>query len=367
MALEKDTQHQMEGYLDGEMTQTERTEFESKISVQAELREALQFHQDMEELLSDSTENELRRNLQTIELQFEDAGEKKYTASGNLTHTISSRWSKLVAEFKQSIEDVRTKRLLISTSLVGTFVLVLAALVWYTNNNTTQPNNISDVSEKENIPTSKEEIVPDENKTSIPDQEDAIAEIENTSTPQQENSDPNQEKKNTPSITKEMEEEALLAGGNPFAQEEKSISDLVKPEEDVRDYFEPLALLEAMEKSSFEEEGLRIQITENLADSIFISAAKGNVYNFSVTINNQSTLPLNELRVYIYSNSEYHWEEQTPWFAYQPKIEKTGNNTYLLSSKIKPNLETGRYYCMLRNKVSQQIYTLTDFVIVEDK
>ena len=121
-----------------------------------------------------------------------------------------------------------------------------------------------------------------------------------------------------------------------------------------------------MKKSDFEEEGLRIQITENLTDSISLSAAQKNTYNFNVTINNQSVLPLNELALYIYSNSEYHWEQQTPWLAYQPKIEKTGNNTYLLSSKIKPNLETGRYYCMLRNKTSQQIYILTDFVIVEE-
>ena len=138
MALDKDIQHQMERYLDGEMTQIEQAEFEAKVAIQAELMEALQFHQDMEDLLSDSTENELRRNLQAIELQFEEVAKKEYSIWENLTYVINSRWTNFVTEFKQSIEDLRTKRLLISTSLVGTFILVLIALVWYTNNNTIQ-------------------------------------------------------------------------------------------------------------------------------------------------------------------------------------------------------------------------------------
>ena len=71
MAKKEDIQKRVERYLEEELDSEERRQFEKDIQSDEALARELVLHQDMEELLADSPENELRKSLQQLSGQVE--------------------------------------------------------------------------------------------------------------------------------------------------------------------------------------------------------------------------------------------------------------------------------------------------------
>lgn len=72
MALSEETYDKIQRYLDGELTTEERGAFEQEMETNQEFAQEVALHANMEELLADSPENELRRNLKMLGEEVKD-------------------------------------------------------------------------------------------------------------------------------------------------------------------------------------------------------------------------------------------------------------------------------------------------------
>ncbi|MEM9889050.1 MAG: hypothetical protein AAF849_24425 [Bacteroidota bacterium] len=338
MTLDKDTQQQFERYLEGKMSSVERNQFEAKVDQQKELSAALQWHREMEHFLADSAENDLRKNLQQLSAKVQDVPEKP-----------TSNW-------KYSI---------------GILVLLLIGILWYLNSDlhsieSTDRLEASETNDtKAPLPAIDSSILKTPSNLPIQKETPKASEEENTPSKQEQNDKIDRPEKRA--IAAEgTSEEAPLAGSNPFAKEKSDPLDITKPEADARDYFEPLPVLADQKSLSFVVENLSIEVVTQLPDTIEQTAAPKKSYPFLALFN--AKVPMNEKEwiFYIYSNSEYHWEQQTPWLAYAPAVEQLDDNRYRLRVDVSPDLETGRYYYLLRNTSTQQIYVFSDFFITSE-
>ncbi|MEM9847855.1 MAG: hypothetical protein AAF847_08190 [Bacteroidota bacterium] len=333
MALDKDTQQQLERYLDRELTPQAQRQFEQRIAQEPAIAQAVQLHRDMEDLLGDSKENALRKNLEKLSHQFEDAPTEN-----------------------------KPKR----PYWLGILLLVgIGTAVWYFSNNRAEnPVSTNKLPETENS-------VPLMESDEVEDDPDPTQEVISPQESLDESSEPKEKvvpKNETPSKKKreiaqqDKQTEAPLAGGNPIKRTPKSITELEPPETDVRDYFAPLDVLEAKKQAS---DNSTLQLIRSLPASIPLREAQTQTYTFTVQLADNASLTANDLILYVYSNSEYHWAEQTPWLAYELQVE-TAEKEQILNSSIQPDLETGRYYLVLQAMDKQNIYLVTDFVIVEE-
>jgi len=77
MHFDEQTYQRIQRYLDAEMDATEAAAFEAEVNANPELAREVQLNVEMEQLLAETEENELRKSLEQLKVQFADQPSKE--------------------------------------------------------------------------------------------------------------------------------------------------------------------------------------------------------------------------------------------------------------------------------------------------
>lgn len=274
-------------------------DFEQELKGDDELQEEMALHQDMEELLSDSPENALRKNLNLL------SGEVKEDRPN------SSRWYLLA------------------------LIPVVLAIGWWlwpgspeTTTNQLTPPAIEQETNQE--PAVEQNTIPDTNK----DEVDDTPESERKFTPPPATPNPGRRKRKTPEAPR-----AIAAN------------------------FTPNPSLEFLIENNLRDNEVKIELEEKQVNVQLESADEATAFNILVQLQTQGDLSQQDFKLHLFSNDRQAFEDFSPLSTIDLGIKPKGENSYEIAVNQSYSLTPGLYYYVLEDFAEEKIYLVEKFEV----
>jgi len=299
MALNEKKYRKIQDYLDNDMNEEDMKAFEQELKGDDELQEEIALHKDMEELLSDSPENALRKNLDLL--------------SGGVQEDRpnSSRWYLLA------------------------FIPVALAIGWWlwqgspeTTTNQLTPSATEQETDQE--PALEQKIIPDTNKDKIDD----TPESERKFTPPPAAPNPGRRKRKTPEAPR-----AIAAN------------------------FTPNPSLEFLIENNLRDNEVKIELEKKQVNIQLESADEATTFNILVQLQTQGDLSQQDFKLHLFSNDSQAFEDFSPLSTVDLEVKPKGGNSYEIVVDQPFSLIPGLYYYVLEDFAEEKIYLVEKFEV----
>jgi len=333
MAFNIKTLQQIQRYLDGEMNASERQTFEQTMAVDEELAQEVVLQRDLEKLLADTPENELRRNLQILSNQVTKPPSSKENWKNFIwlfpLLLVLAIWFFSTSKDKGSAE-ISTST---TTETLGIPVETTEILLVEDTLNT---QNIESKTPKESSPTVTDNP---QNKTKKIPQKDTTKQYIYA------------DKTEKPSDNTSIEAPMLMAGPSLINH----------------DFFAPLPFLDSLIAQNSQQEEFQLSILQKLPDTLTLEEISKINPLFTATLSLTQVLNFStsETGLYLYPNHIFYWKENHPWDFTAAEVEETAENTYKINLMPNLNLEPGLYYYALRSSKTGSLFFIEKLVVLE--
>lgn len=303
MAFDEEKYRKIEDYLENRLKGESRKKFEKEMQADDELSKEVELHKDMEELLSDSPENALRKNLSRL------AGET--TVESKKT---SSKWALVL------------------------LVPILLALSWWflSGNNTSQESN----------PTPEtEEIAP---------------------APQDQNSDSEiieEERLNpTESEPEETSEPAAKPSTPPPSPGRKRGQREPAPRA-IAANFVPNPSLEFLIENNLRDAELSVKLTKQQTDVQLDGADEPAPFAIRLQMQSREDISQQDFKLHLFSNDRQAFDDFAPISSDDLDIVPLEADVYEINFKKSYSLEPGLYYYLVEDFSEEKIHLVQKFEV----
>lgn len=309
MKFNEDIYNKIQKYIDGELYGDALRIFEAEMAANPALAEEVALHRDMEVFFSETPENDLRKNLQTLgeRVQIADVGAEKQekTKPGSKKY-----WWWLLP--------------------------VVVLLGWQIYNSQTTTIDAADA-----LPSEYEEDV-ESNET--------------------------EEKKDTTTImgsppdTLEKEEEPPIIDDREYATFEPPKS----PEENpqlIAANFEPNPSLELLIGNNLRDNELEIELKQKQQNIQLSSSKAATPIRFSLLLRSKEDMSKKSLQWHLFSNDKTAYSNFLSIVSDKVEVRKNGEDLYEVDVQKRVILEEGLYYYLLENVEVEKFYFVEKFEV----
>ncbi|MEM9920391.1 MAG: hypothetical protein AAF990_20000 [Bacteroidota bacterium] len=292
MAKKEDIQKRVERYLEEELDSEERRQFEKDIQSDEALARELVLHQDMEELLADSPENELRKSLQQLSGQVEV--EPAQASSGSVRY------------------------------LYWLLLPLLLLLVWWFVGRPAADPDISSPPPASDTPVQQEGTQED-----VPESTAPMEEPTESAPPPDDAASPPQKKEAPPKSRPSKKERPIAANFDPIPELEFLIDNPLRS-------------------------NVRIEAS-HLQENIRKSRSKDSVdFHFSGTLTSPSSV--SGCKLHIFSNDQIAFEAFEGVVKQPLKLTTTSKDTYAFNIRMAIPLDPGLYYYLIEDAKENTLF-----------
>ncbi len=302
MAISEETYDKIQRYLDGELTAQERAAFEQEMETDQELALEVALHTDMEELLADSPENELRQTLHRL-------GDEVDGVSTSTGRSLLPKWVWLLIP------------------------LVLFAGWWLLQPPLEEAPSTEDIMEQTETTGegTEEEATEMQQLPQEIEEEEAIPE--------------------TPKKTQEKER-------GPRGKEKEPTS-TSRP---IAANFDPNPSLEFLIDNNLRSddyEWTEIQLQKNITGT----ANQPFAFRFAGTLETAADLSGQEFKLHLFSNDPSAFDNFEPLSTNDLTVQKKANESYQINFQKSMTLAPGLYYYLIEDFSEEQIYLVDKFEV----
>lgn len=348
MEWNEQTYHKIQAYIDNDLTAKAQEAFETEMDNNPDLAREVILSQDLQELLADTPENALRKNLYHLSEQVKEEDSDK---------AATTWWW-----------------------MWGVLLLLVIGISWlfYTKNtqapplkaiDSTQmlPSNETENNKETNI-KNETEIVP----TSPKEEQKNEPIIFPPSTPQKEKQNEPREKPtippiaSTPSIDElddtKVQEPTTYAGTNePLIEEMSSI-----PSFPIASNFQPNPELDFLISNNLRDSEIVFEIEKFMADVDVSSKFKAITFQFGGRLTAEEDLLGKNFKIHIFSNDKTQFQQFLPLFSHDLKLEQLNSRIYAFDYQKHYLLPSGLYYFMLEDAGTERVYFVEKFLVELD-
>lgn len=315
MEFDEKTYDKIDRYLANELKGEELDAFEKEKNSNKALAEEIEVNAHMKEFLSDSPENDLRKNLHNLGNQFEEK-EEEQTPLVPISKGNSLKYLFQVAA-----------------------AIFLAAMAWWIyNQSTTKENN-------------DEPQIVDQPKDNLPDPKQKPVEIQK------------EDVENTENLVEEypnQKEDIKI-------QTPKDPIEILPPKKETRDLyaanFKPNPSLELLVNNNLRSNDFELNIDKQIGNVSISSLEDVVSFNFGGTINSDENLLEKDLKIHLFSNDKKAYDDFSSILSDDLKLEETKKETYNFDFSKYIVLKPGVYYYLLEDVGIEKIYHVGKFEV----
>ena len=313
MAKNEENYDKIQRYLDRELNEEELSAFEQEIESDASLADEVNLHQDMQDFLGDSPENDLRKQLEKLSANYKDTpNTQKFTSKYLL-------W------------------LLPIFLLVGAFWLL---------NPSTSTNTNNTIKEKTTLPTEKQE---------------QIDQVEEQSNQEVKASDKVEEKKEEDQKSTPKKEEKKSRPAKDFFDKDVNSNKKENTTQVIAANFDPNPSLEFLIENSTRGNETTLAISSKQSDANFQKS--GIDFIVAGTFESEENLLDKQMKVHIFSNDPEAFDNFEPLYSEDLKLNNSAENTYSFNFNDTFQLTKGLYYYMIEDYEEEQIFFVEKFKV----
>lgn len=299
MAFNEKKYRKIQDYLDNDMNEEDVKAFEQELEGDEGLRGEVSLHKDMEELLSDSPENALRKNLDMLSGQVKE------------DRPNSSRWYLLA---------------------IIPVALAIGWWLWQGSPETTTNQITPPPTERE---TDREPAV-DQETTPGPSSE----EVDDT---------PASEEKFTPPP----------AAPTPGRRNRKT----PEAPRAIAANFTPNPSLEFLIENNLRDNEVKIELEKKQVNVQLESADEATAFNILVQLQTEGDLSQQDFKLHLFSNDQQAFEEFSPLSTTDLLVKSIEENSYAIEVDQSFLLTPGLYYYLLEDFAEEKIYLVEKFEV----
>lgn len=304
MSPNEEKQQRIQKYLDGAMSREEQAGFEDKLKADKDLAQEVSLQKDMQELLADSPENALRKNLERLNVEFE---EKPDQPSNKLNR------------------------------LLWLLPLLLLAGWWYFANPVAQ--NKSDEETTETVT----QTAPEETKSS---QDDEVPIPESLPETEPESREPKQTKQE-----------------NLQKNRQKPSSENPKSSRPIAANYDPNPSLDFLINNNLRDNTYELSISRKQENVTLLRQDEEFQFWLAIIIKSGQNLIAKDIKLHLFSNKKADFEDFRPLTTDDLALESSSEGTYLINFQKTMHLAPGLYYYLIEDLGEEQIYLVEKFEV----
>ena len=309
--MKEDALERIQRYLEKEMPPEEIKAFETELKTNDELAQELALHKEMEDLLTDSPENDLCKNLQLLNSQVKDNKDNPNRLTKYLLWLIP--------------------------------VLLIAGW-WFFN-----PTSTNDQPQVETTTPS-----PESNFRSAPSK----SKIEEENIP--EKNQAQEEPENQTPIKTEPSQDVKPKTKNKGKQEP------VKKPRPIAANFDTNPSLEFFIGNNVRDNEFEIEVQKKQNNINLQSESEAITFQFNALIKSTTNLQEKNFKLHLFSNDPAAFENFAPLLTNDLTVNPTSDNTYKIDFQKEITLAPGLYYYVLEDLSAEKIHFVEKFEVVVD-
>ena len=303
MAFDEEKHRKIEDYLHNKLRGESRKEFEQEMQADDQLSKEVELHRDMEDLLSDSPENALRKNLSILGKEADTASAPK-----------SNRWA------------------------IAILIPILLTMVWWfwTGSNSDQsPDSNTVPQEQQTSPA-----IPTEELSPIPAQDAPMEQ------PQEEEVEPQPTTPTTPPPSP----------GRKRGQREPAPRAIAAN-------IVPNPSLEFLIENNLRDAEMSVKFTMKQKDIQLAAAADPSPFQIKIELQSREDISQQDFKLHLFSNDRQAFDDFSPVNTSDLTITPIEGDIYGIDFAKSYTLEPGLYYYIIEDFSEEKIHLVEKFEV----